>query len=271
MGLKFMSHWKPGFWTICLLKKAPEMLLYGWSSGMDQKGIEMKTIGMIGGMSWESSIEYYRIINETVREKLGGLHSAKSVMYSVDFAEIESLQKSGKWDDATRLLVDAAQGVERGGADFILICTNTMHLMAEDVQEQINIPLLHIADATAAKVKEHNLTKIGLLGTKFTMEEDFYKGRLVEKHGLEVYVPEADERETVHRVIYDELVQGMVEPSSKAKYIDIIHRLHTCGAEGVILGCTEIGLLIGQEDVPMPVFDTTHIHAVAAVELALAG
>jgi len=229
----------------------------------------MKTIGLIGGMSWESSIEYYRIINETIREKLGGLHSAKSVMYSVDFAEIECLQQLGRWENATRLLVAAAQCVERGGADFILICTNTMHLMAEDVQKQISIPLLHIADATAAKVKEHNLKKIGLLGTKFTMEEDFYKGRLVEKHGLKVYVPEADGRETVHRVIYDELVLGIVEPSSKAKYIDIIHGLQTCGAEGIILGCTEIGLLIGQEDVQIPVFDTTQIHAVAAVEFAL--
>lgn len=231
----------------------------------------MKTIGLIGGMSWESSIEYYRIINETVRERLGGLHSAKCLMYSVDFAEIEALQQEGAWEEATRLLVSAAQLVERGGADFILICTNTMHRLAEDVQKQINIPLLHIADATAERVKEQGLRKIGLLGTKFTMEEDFYKGRLIERHGLEILIPDEKERQRVHRVIYDELVLGIIKPASTAKYIEIIDTLIERGAEGIILGCTEIGLLIGQEDVQIPLFDTTYIHATAAVEYALEG
>ena len=230
----------------------------------------MKTIGMIGGMSWESSIEYYRIINETVRQNLGGLHSAKSIMYSVDFAEIESLQAAGLWDEATDLMVDAARHVESGGADFILICTNTMHRMAEAVQNQIDILLLHIADATADRIKDHGLKKVGLLGTKFTMEEDFYKGRLVTMHDLEILLPGDDERELVHRVIYDELVMGEIKASSKARYIEVINGLVERGAEGVILGCTEIGLLIGQDDVRVPVFDTTHIHATAAVEYALA-
>ncbi len=230
----------------------------------------MKTIGMIGGMSWESSIEYYRIINETVRHNLGGLHSAKSIMYSVDFAEIESKQAAGQWDEATDLMVDAARHVESGGADFILICTNTMHRMAEAVQKQIDIPLLHIADATANRIKEYGLKKIGLLGTKFTMEEDFYKGRLAMMHDLEIILPGDDERELVHRVIYDELVMGEIKASSKARYIEVINNLVERGAEGIILGCTEIGLLIGQDDVRVPVFDTTHIHATAAVEYALA-
>jgi aspartate racemase len=231
----------------------------------------MKTIGLIGGMSWESSIEYYRIINETVRDKLGGLHSAKSVMYSVDFAEIEVLPREGKWEDATSLLVDAARRVERGGADFILICTNTMHRMAVDVQSLIRIPLLHIADATAEKIKEQGLSKIGLLGTRFTMEEDFYKGRLSEKYGLEVIIPDQDGRDVIHDVIYNELVLGVISPSSKEKYIVIADGLVGRGAEGVILGCTEIGLLMGPGDVPVPLFDTTQIHATAAVEYALAG
>jgi aspartate racemase len=229
----------------------------------------MKTIGLIGGMSWESSIEYYRIVNETVREKLGGLHSAKCVMYSVDFAEIEALQQKGAWDEATRLLVTAAQLVEKGGADFILICTNTMHRMAEDVQKQIGIPLLHIADATAERIKEQGIRKIGLLGTKFTMEEDFYKGRLIERHGLEVLIPDEDERQKVHRVIYDELVLGIIKPASRVKYIEVMDGLIARGAKGIILGCTEIGLLISQKDVQIPLFDTAHIHATAAVEYAL--
>jgi aspartate racemase len=231
----------------------------------------MKTIGLIGGMSWESSIEYYRIINETVRERLGGLHSAECIMYSVDFAEIEALQQKGAWEEATRLLVNAAQLVEKGGADFILICTNTMHRMAEDVQNEIRVPLLHIADATAERIKEQGLRKIGLMGTKFTMEGDFYKGRLIERHGLEVLIPDEVERQKVHRVIYDELVLGIIKPASKATYIEIINELIERGAEGVILGCTEIGLLIGQQDVPIPLFDTTHVHATAAVEYALEG
>ena len=229
----------------------------------------MKTIGLLGGMSWESSIEYYRIINETVRDRLGGLHSSKSVMYSVDFAEIEALQHEGKWEEATHLMINAAQHVENGGADFLVICTNTMHKMAEEVQEGIGIPLLHIADATAAKIKAEGLRKVGLLGTRFTMEEGFYKGRLIDRHDLDVLVPSDEEREIVHNVIYDELVMGMIEPTSKAQYIQIIGELISEGAEGIILGCTEIGLLVGAKDVTVPVFDTTLIHATAAVEYAL--
>ena len=230
----------------------------------------MKTIGLIGGMSWESSIEYYRIINETVRDKLGGLHSAKSVMVSVDFAEIEALQHQGRWADATRLMIDAARNVERGGADFVLICTNTMHKMAGDVQQAINIPLLHIADATAAKIKAQGLSKIGLLGTKFTMEEDFYKGRLIDRHGLEVIIPSDRQRAMVHRVIYDELCLGQVKAESKAKYVELMAGFVEAGAEGIILGCTEIGLLVDAGDSSAPLFDTAYIHAVAAVEYALA-
>lgn len=229
----------------------------------------MKTIGLIGGMSWESSIEYYRIINETVREKLGGLHSAKSVMYSVDFAEIQSLQHQGEWEQATQFMIEAAKHVEEGGADFILICTNTMHQMADEVQAHLRIPLLHIADSTAEKIKAQGLKKVGLLGTRYTMEGDFYKGRLVNTHDLEVIVPMEEARELVNRVIYDELVMGKLRPTSKAKYVAIIDRLVARGAEGIILGCTEIGLLIKQEDAQVPVFDTTLIHAKAAVAYAL--
>ena len=231
----------------------------------------MKTIGMIGGMSWESSIEYYRIINETVKEQLGDLHSAKSLMYSVDFAEIEVLQREGRWQEATRAMVEAARSVEAGGADFLIICTNTMHKMADEVQKSIAIPLLHIADATAEAIKARGLQRVGLLGTRFTMEEDFYRGRLVEKHALEVLVPEAAEREIVHRIIYDELVLGRIVPASKAEYLRIIGGLAEAGAEGIILGCTEIGLLVSQADSRLPLFDTTRIHALAAVQYALEG
>jgi aspartate racemase len=230
----------------------------------------MKTIGLIGGMSWESSIEYYRLINEGVRQRLGGLHSAKSVMVSVDFAEIEALQHAGDWEQATDMMIATAQEVERGGADFIVICTNTMHKMADEVQAQIGIPLLHIADATAERIQSQGLRKIGLLGTKFTMEEDFYRGRLVKKHGLEVLIPGPQERETVHCVIYDELCLGRVEPRSKAQYIAIMENLVRQGAEGIILGCTEISLLVGAADSQVPLFDTTLIHAEAAVDWALA-
>ena len=229
----------------------------------------MKTIGLIGGMSWESSIEYYRIINETVKAKLGGLHSAKSVMYSVDFAEIEALQHRGRWDEATAMMIGAARHVEGGGADFVVICTNTMHKMADEVQEHVQIPLLHIADATAERIKAHGLQEIGLLGTRFTMEEDFYKGRLVEKHGLDVLIPSEEEREIVHRVIYDELCAGEIKPSSREQYRHIMEHLVERGAGGVILGCTEISLLVGDEDSRVPLFDTTKIHAEAAVEYAL--
>lgn len=231
----------------------------------------MKTIGLIGGMSWESSLEYYRLINEITKEKLGGLHSAKSLMYSVDFAEIEALQHQGRWDEATALMVEAAQHVEKGGADFVIICTNTMHRMAEEVQAQLQIPLLHIADATAEKIKAAGVKKIGLLGTKYTMEQDFYKGRLVDKHGLNVLIPTEDERAIVHQIIYDELCLGQINTSSKAQYVKIMEHLVEQGAEGIILGCTEITLLVGQEDSPAPIFDTTQIHAEVAVEHALTG
>ncbi|UCE08061.1 MAG: aspartate/glutamate racemase family protein, partial [bacterium] len=192
----------------------------------------MKTIGMIGGMSWESSIEYYRIINEAVKARLGGLHSAKSIMYSVDFAEIEKLQHQGKWNDATDLMIEAAKHVENGGADFLIICTNTMHKMADEVQQKIRIPLLHIADATAEKIKSKGLKKVGLLGTRFTMEEEFYKGKLADKHKLDVIIPNSDEREIVHRVIYNELCQGEIKESSKAQFIEIIEHLVEQSAQG---------------------------------------
>jgi aspartate racemase len=229
----------------------------------------MKTIGLIGGMSAESSIEYYRIINETLREKLGGLHSAKSVMVSVDFAEIEALQSSGKWNEATEIMVTTARQVEKGGADFMLICTNTMHKMAPQVQENINIPLLHIADATADTIIDQGYQKIGLLGTRFTMEQDFYKDRLINKHGLDVLIPGKNERKTIDDVIYNELVQGKILPASKKKYIKIMGDLVDAGAQGIILGCTEIGLLVSGKDCQVPLFNTTQIHARAAVKYAL--
>jgi aspartate racemase len=229
----------------------------------------MKTIGMIGGMSWESSLEYYRIVNECVQIRLGGVHSARCVMVSVDFAEVEEMQRKGRWDDATAVMVAAAQQVEAGGADCVVICTNTMHKMAGEVAQAVRIPLLHIADATAKQVCARDLRRVGLLGTRFTMEEDFYKGRLTEKFGLEVLIPDAEERDAVHRVIYDELVVGKINPESKERYVEIIRALVDRGAEGIILGCTEIGLLVKAEDCAVPVFDTTLIHAEAAVEFAL--
>jgi aspartate racemase len=229
----------------------------------------MKTIGLIGGMSWESTMEYYRIINEAVRERLGGLHSAKIVMYSVDFEEIEQLQYEGRWDEATNLMIDAAKRVERGGADFVLICTNTMHRMADDVARNVSIPLLHIADATAERVVSSGLARVGLLGTKFTMEQDFYKGRLVEKYGLEVLIPNELDRQIVHNIIYRELCLGEIKNSSREQLKAIIKRLDDNGAQGVILGCTELPLLIKQGDCPIPLFDTAAIHAEAAVEYAL--
>jgi aspartate racemase len=229
----------------------------------------VKTIGLIGGMSWESSIEYYRIINETTRAKLGGLHSAKSLMYSVDFAEVEILQHQGKWAEAAEMLISAARRLEDGGADFIVLCTNTMHKVAEEIQARVQIPLLHIADATAQVVKDSGIRAIGLLGTRFTMEEEFYKGRLSEIYGLQVHIPNAEEREVIHRVIYDELVVGEIKQYSREQYLGIIERMIAQGVEGVILGCTEIGLLIHEQDSQVPLFDTTRIHAEAAVEYAL--
>ena len=229
----------------------------------------MKTIGMVGGMSWESSIEYYRITNERIHEKLGGLHSAKSVMVSVDFHDMEVLQREGRWDEATREMIAAARQVEKGGADFLVICTNTMHKMAEEVQQNINIPLLHIADATGRQITAAGLKKIGLLGTAFTMEQDFYKGRLAKKYGLEVLLPDKPERDLVHRVIYTELVLGIIDPVSQAQYKNIMLGMVSRGAQGIILGCTEIGLLVKQEDSQVPLYDTTRIHAEAAVDYAL--
>jgi aspartate racemase len=230
----------------------------------------MKTIGLIGGMSWESSIEYYRIINEATHARLGGLHSAKSLMISVDFAEIETLQQQGRWDEAGEILIDAARRLEAGGADFLVLCTNTMHKLADAIQANVRIPLLHIADATAQVVQRAGIHRIGLLGTRYTMEEDFYKGRLSQNFGLEVSIPDAQERQVVHRVIFDELVLGKIDPSSKAQFMNIIEQMVDQGAQGVILGCTEIGLLVHQEDSRLPLFDTTRIHAEAAVETALA-
>jgi len=229
----------------------------------------MKIIGLIGGMSWESSLEYYRIINRQVREKLGGLHSARILMYSVDFDEIEKLQHEGKWEEAAELMIEAAIRIEKGGADFIVICTNTMHKLYDNVKKRIKIPFLHIADATAEKIKAEGLKKIGLLGTKFTMEEYFYKGRLKDKYGLEVIVPDDNDRQIVHDVIYNELCAGIIEQSSKDHFIRIINKLVDNGAEGIILGCTEIPLLVQQKDAQVLLFDTTRIHAESAVATAL--
>ncbi|HLZ56475.1 MAG TPA: aspartate/glutamate racemase family protein [Ktedonosporobacter sp.] len=229
----------------------------------------MRTIGLIGGLSWESSIEYYRLINEAVRTQLGGLHSARSIMYSFDFEEIESLQHQGRWEEATRRMIDAAYSVQRGGADFLIICSNTMHKMAGAIQQAIDIPLLHIADATAEQIVAQGLKTIGLLGTKFTMEQDFYKGRLTQGYGLEVLTPDEHEQQIVHDVIYDELCQGVILESSRDAYRQIIANLISRGAKGIILGCTEITLLVKSEDSSVPLFDTTALHALAAVTYAL--
>jgi aspartate racemase len=231
---------------------------------------EPGTIGLIGGMSWESSAEYYRIINQEVRTRLGGVHSARSLMFSVDFGEIEHMQHAGDWASLTVAMVEAAQRLERGGADFILICTNTMHRMADDVAAGVAIPLLHIADPTAEKILAAGHRRIGLLGTAFTMEQDFYKGRLADRFGLEVLVPDDADRATVHRIIYEELVAGKVLPASRAAYREVIARLVARGAEAIILGCTEIMLLVKPEDSAVPLFDTTTLHALAAVDKSLA-
>ena len=221
-------------------------------------------------MSWESSLEYYRIINETIRDRLGGLHSAKCILYSLDFQEIEILQQEGKWDELTKIMIESAQNLEKAGANMVLICTNTMHKMANEVQNAIQIPLLHIADAAAEKVKEKNLKKVGLLGTKYTMEQEFYKGRIKEKYNIDVIIPDtADERETVHNVIFDELCLGQIKDESREKYKKIIKNLAKNGAEGIILGCTEIPLLINQKDFTIPIFDTALIHCISAVDYAL--
>lgn len=229
----------------------------------------MKVVGLIGGMSWESSSEYYRIINEITRARLGPLYSAKSLMYTVNFHDVKEMQHAERWGDAAAVLVDAAERLERGGADCVVICTNTMHKLADQVQAAVEIPLIHIADATAEKVRAEGIKKVGLLGTAFTMEQDFYKGRLAQKFGLEVVVPEASKRQLVHRIIYDELCQGEILAASKAQFVDTIDELVEDGAEGIILGCTEITLLVGQNDASVPVFDTTALHAEAAVDFAL--
>lgn len=229
----------------------------------------MKTIGLIGGMSWESTTEYYRIINEAIKEKLGGLHSAKIVLYSADMEEITLLQHEEKWDELTDLMIDAAKRVERSGSDLLLICTNTMHKMAEQVARSIAIPLLHIADATAERIVSLNLKRVALLGTRFTMEQDFYKGRLRDRYNLKVIIPSEADRQDVHNMIYQELCAGKIKSSSKEQLKATIRRLVSNGAQGIILGCTELPLLIKQDDSPVPVFDTTRIHAEAAVEYAL--
>ncbi len=229
----------------------------------------MKTIGLLGGMSWESSAEYYRIINTEVKQRLGGLHSAKIILYSLDFQEIEILQKKGDWESAAKLLIDAAQSLEKGGADCLLICTNTMHNVADLITEKINIPLLHIADATATQVIKSKIRKVGLLGTRFTMEQEFYRGRLEKDYSLEVIIPEETERSAVHNIIYDELCKGVIKEDSRLEYRQIIKNLAASGAEAAILGCTEIGLLISAGDSDLPLFDTAKIHAEAAVDFAL--
>ncbi|MGW8850454.1 aspartate/glutamate racemase family protein [Streptomyces xiamenensis] len=229
----------------------------------------MKVIGLIGGMSWESTAEYYRLLNTLTRDRLGGLHSARCVLYSVDFAEIERLQVQGRWEEAGEILADAARALELAGAEMVLICTNTMHKVADQVAAAVSVPLLHLADATAVAVRAAGVRTVGLLGTAFTMEQDFYRGRL-EAGGLEVLVPGADERAVVHRIIYEELCLGVVRDASREEFQRVIGRLVERGAEGVILGCTEIELLIGERHSPVPVFPTTRLHVEAALRAALA-
>ena len=229
----------------------------------------MKTLGLIGGMSWESTIPYYQIINDIVKERLGGLHSARLILYSVEFAEIEELQSTGQWDKSAEILGDAAKKLQACGADYIVICTNTMHKVAPQIQAMISVPVIHIADATAEVLKKDGLHRIALLGTKYTMTQDFYKQRLIDQ-GFEVLIPEEKDIEPVNRIIFDELCVGVIKDESRKEYQRIIQDLKDKGAEGVILGCTEIGLLIHQEDSVLPVYDTTLIHAQAAAEAALA-
>jgi len=230
----------------------------------------VKIIGLIGGMSWESTVPYYSQINAAIKERLGGLHSAKIILYSVDFHDIEQLQRAGDWDAAGALLAKAAQSLQAAGADFLVLCTNTMHKVATQIEAAVAIPLLHIADPTAAAIKQAGHTRIGLLGTRFTMEQDFYRDRLATHHGLQIIVPEAAERETIHRVIYEELCLGRIVPESRQNYQRIIRTLAAQGAQAIILGCTEISLLISQQDSPIPLFDTTALHARDASEQALA-
>jgi aspartate racemase len=222
--------------------------------------MNLKTIGLIGGMSWESTVTYYKIINETVKEKLGRLHSAKCILYSVDFQEIEECQANGNWEKSGEILGEAAYNLEKAGADFIVICTNTMHKVVNQIKEKISIPILHIAEMTAEKILEKGLKNIALLGTKYTMEQDFYKSKLIEK-GINVIIPDKNDIETINEVIYDELCLGTINFNSKKKFLEIVDKLRSKGAEGIILGCTEIGLLIKNEDTDVPLFDTAIIHA----------
>ena len=222
--------------------------------------MNLKTIGLIGGMSWESTATYYKIINETVKEKLGGLHSAKCILYSVDFQEIEECQANGNWEKSGEILGEAAYNLEKAGADFIVICTNTMHKVVNQIKEKISVPILHIAEMTAEKILEKGLKNIALLGTKYTMEQDFYKSKLIEK-GINVIIPDKNDIETINEVIYDELCLGTINFNSKKKFLEIVDKLRSKGAEGIILGCTEIGLLIKNADTDVPLFDTAIIHA----------
>ncbi|MEK4534864.1 aspartate/glutamate racemase family protein [Peribacillus sp. FSL K6-1552] len=228
----------------------------------------MKTIGLIGGMSWESSLEYYRIINEEVKTKLGGLHSAKCILYSVDFEEIERYQAEGDWESSGKLLGDVAQSLEKAGAEIIVICTNTMHKVIRYIEEKVSIPILHIADSTANQIQKSEISTVGLLGTKYTMEQDFYKKR-IEFNGIKVLIPNDEDRKVINKVIYEELCLGKIQQSSRDYYKKVIKSLVDDGAEGIILGCTEIGLLVKPEDSEVPLFDTTEIHAIESVNMAL--
>jgi aspartate racemase len=237
--------------------------------GTRDLGLRMKTIGLLGGMSWESTAEYYRIINEEVNRRLGKSHSAECVLYSFDFDRIERLQETGRWDEAAAALITASKGLVECGAELLVICTNTMHLLAPQIAEAVSIPLVHIADTTADAVRSQGLAQVGLLGTRYTMEEEFYRGRLETTHGLSVLVPDEPDRTFIHDVIYEELVKGIIHDSSRAGYRRAIHRLIDDGAEGIIAGCTEIELLVTADDVPVPYFPTTRLHALAAVDRAL--
>ncbi|RCW40119.1 MULTISPECIES: aspartate/glutamate racemase family protein [unclassified Halanaerobium] len=228
----------------------------------------MKRIGLIGGMSWESSLEYYRIINEEVKKKLGSSHSADLVMYSFDFAEVEKLQHENKWDELTEIMIDKAKLLKNAGAEVIAICTNTMHKMAGEIEENTELPLIHIADSAAAEMEKKDIKKAALLGTKFTMEEDFYRDR-ISKYGIEIIIPDKKQREVIHNTIYSELISGVIKDSSRKKFVEIIESLQKKGAEGVVLGCTEIPLLIKNNDSPIEVFDTTYLHAKNIVNFSL--
>ena len=234
------------------------------------EGVIMKTIGLIGGMSWESTITYYQVLNETIKQALGGLHSAKCILYSVDFEEIEKCQANGDWDRSAEILSDAAQSLEKAGADYIVICTNTMHKVADEIKKHIHIPILHIAEMTAVELEKSGITKVGLLGTKYTMQQDFYK-YILENRGIHVVIPNEDQVELVNDIIYNELCLGVISNESKQQYLDIIGDLVKSGVQGVILGCTEIGLLVKQDDTDIPLFDTTLIHAKNAALISIDG